>query len=79
MNITVNPWQKFIGLLPGGARTVAVVTQVNTNGTALVELQNDDVILVKGSGYSVDDQVLIVDGEIRGVVPSLPTTSIDLF
>ncbi|SEQ87282.1 hypothetical protein SAMN04244573_02430 [Azotobacter beijerinckii] len=38
---TVNPWKKFIGLLPGGVRTAGTVTAVNTaRGTSTVELRN---------------------------------------
>lgn len=78
--LTINPWQKFRGLIPDGARTYGTVASVDTgSNTSVVTLQSGDQVIVKGSGQSVSTRVLVVDGEIRGSVPSLPYTTLDLY
>ncbi|MBH9101755.1 hypothetical protein I5K32_30235, partial [Pseudomonas aeruginosa] len=47
---TVNPWRRFIGLLPGGARTVGEVIDVDEGaGTCRVRLRNNVVIAARGT------------------------------
>lgn len=80
MSISVNPWQKFKGLLPDGARTYATIFSVDTSaGTSVVTLQNGDKLTVKGAGFTVGDRVLIADGEARTKVPALPFSALDLY
>ncbi|MDV7210935.1 hypothetical protein [Azotobacter beijerinckii] len=65
---TVNPWKKFIGLLPGGVRTVGTVMAVNTaRGTSTVELRNGISITARG-----------IDGQITGPAPELPQYDIEV-
>ena len=46
---TVNPWKRFIGLLPGGVRTVATVISINpTAGISEVELRTGTRVTVRG-------------------------------
>jgi len=78
--ITVNPVQKFRALLPSGSRTFGIIASVNaTNNTSTITLQNGDRLVVKGSDHAASDRVLIVDGEIRQKVPTLPFTNITMF
>lgn len=69
---TVNPWKKFAALLPGGARTVVTVTTNHGDGTSTVTLRNGSTMRVKGESVAPPDKALVVDGEIRRKVPSLP-------
>lgn len=79
-NITVNPVQKFRALLPNGSRTYGLVASVNgSTNSSVVTLQNGDQVVVKGSGASVGNRVLVVDAEIRQVVPALPYSSLTLY
>ena len=79
-NITVNPVQKFRALLPNGSRTYGLVASINsTTNTSRVTLQNGDEVVVRGEWANIGDRVLIVDAEIRQVVPTLPYSSITLY
>ncbi|SFL23677.1 hypothetical protein [Azotobacter beijerinckii] len=76
---TVNPWKKFIGLLPGGVRTVGTVTAVNTaRGTSTVELRNGIGITARGIDVAVGSKAFIVDGQITGPAPDLPQYDIEV-
>lgn len=56
------------------------MASVNTdNNSSVVTLQSGDQVIAKWSGESVSTRVLIADGEIRGSVPALPYTALDLF
>lgn len=45
---TTNPWKRFIGLLPGGIRTVAIVKSINTTtGLSEVELRTGTRVTVR--------------------------------
>ena len=78
--LTINPWQKFRGLIPDGARTYGTVASVDAgSNSSVVTLQNSDQVIVKGSGQTTGTRVLIADGEIRQAVPSLPFAAIDLY
>jgi len=77
---TINPVQKFKELLPTGSRTYGTIASVNTgDNTSIVTLQSTSQIVVKGSAYTVSDRVLVVDGEIRQKVPTLPFNAITIF
>ncbi|WP_315807773.1 hypothetical protein [Pseudomonas sp. C9-3] len=70
---TVNPWKKFIGLLPGGAKTVGEVVSVNTSaGTCVVELRNGNHVVARGTTVSAGQNAFISDGQVMGQAPSLP-------
>ncbi|WP_285275229.1 hypothetical protein [Halopseudomonas bauzanensis] len=70
---TVNPWKRFIGLLPGGTRTVGTVTSVNLqNGTSVITLRNGNQISAKGTGVARGLKAFVVDGQVTGQAPALP-------
>ena len=70
---TVNPWKKFIGLLPGGAKTVGEVVSVNTSaGTCVVELRTGNQVVARGTSVAVGQNAFISDGQVMGQAPSLP-------
>lgn len=76
---TVNPWKKFIGLLPGGVRTVGEVLSINTaGGISTVELRNGVQITARGIDVAVGLLAFIVDGQITGPAPSLPQYDIEV-
>jgi hypothetical protein len=75
---TVNPWQKFKNLLPGGARTVVTITANNGDGTSNAALRDSTAILVKGETVAPGNKALVVDGEVRQQVPSLPQTAVEV-
>lgn len=69
---TVNPWKRFIGLLPGGTRTVGTVTSVNLqNGTSVIALRNGNQISAKGTGVARGLKAFVVDGQVVGQAPGL--------
>ncbi|MCE4073553.1 MULTISPECIES: hypothetical protein [Pseudomonas] len=70
---TVNPWKKFIGLLPGGAKTVGEVVSVNASaGTCVVELRTGSQVVARGTSVAVGQNAFISDGQVMGQAPSLP-------
>ncbi|WP_010490781.1 hypothetical protein [Pseudomonas sp. S9] len=76
---TVNPWKKFIGLLPGGVRTVGDVISIDTAAsTSVVELRNGVQITARGVDVAVGLKAFIVDGDITGQAPSLPQYDIEV-
>jgi len=76
---TVNPWKKFIGLLPGGVRAVGTVTAVDTvSGTSTLQLHNGTQIAARGVDVAADNKAFIVDGQITGPAPSLPQYDIEV-
>lgn len=69
---TVNPWKRFIGLLPGGTRTVGTVTSVNLqNGTSVITLRNGNQISARGTGVARGLRAFVVDGQVDGQAPGL--------
>lgn len=69
---TVNPWKRFIGLLPGGSRTVGTVTSVNLqSGTSVITLRNGNQISAKGTGVARGLKAFVVDGQVAGQAPGL--------
>ncbi|NMZ68881.1 hypothetical protein SAMN05216370_0855 [Pseudomonas peli] len=76
---TVNPWKRFIGLLPGGVRTVATVISINpTAGISEVELRTGTRVTVRGVDVPVSGKAYIADGVITGPAPSLPHYDVDV-
>lgn len=76
---TVNPWKRFIGLLPGGSRTVGTVANVNTAaGTSAVTLRNGVQVVVQGTSVGAGQKAFITDGRITGQAPSLPQYDIEV-
>lgn len=76
---TVNPWKRFIGLLPGGIRTVATVLSVDTTaGISRVELRTGVPVTVRGTGVEVGKQAYIADGLITGPAPELPHFDVEV-
>lgn len=76
---TVNPWKRFIGLLPGGVRTVGTVNAINTTtGLSEVELRTGTRVTVRGVDVPVNNKAYIADGMITGPAPSLPHFDVDV-
>lgn len=76
---TINPWKRFIGLLPGGVRTVAIVRSINAMaGLSEVELRTGTRVTVRGVDVPVNSKAYIADGVITGVAPDLPHFDVDV-
>ncbi len=76
---TVNPWKRFIGLLPGGVRTVGMVKSINsTTGMSEVELRTGTRVTVRGVDVPVNSKAYIADGVITGPAPNLPHYDVDV-
>jgi hypothetical protein len=76
---TINPWKRFIGLLPGGVRTVAIVRSINTTaGLSEVELRTGTRVTVRGVDVPVNSKAYIADGVITGPAPALPHYDVDV-
>ncbi|MCY1294974.1 hypothetical protein D9M68_407300 [compost metagenome] len=76
---TVNPWKRFIGLLPGGGRIVGEVVGVDSaTGSSVVELRNGVQINALGVGVPAGQRAFIVDGQITGPAPNLPQYDIEV-
>ncbi|PTU76830.1 hypothetical protein DBO86_22770 [Pseudomonas indoloxydans] len=76
---TINPWKRFIGLLPGGVRTVAIVRSINTTaGLSEVELRTGTRVTVRGVDVPVNSKAYIADGTITGPAPDLPHYDVDV-
>ena len=75
---TVNPWKKFVGLLPGGVRAVGTVASVSTaTGSSLVTLRNGSQITARGIDVPAGSRCLVVDGQITGPAPGLPQYDVE--
>jgi len=76
---TVNPWKRFIGLLPGGVRTVAIVRSIDaTAGISTAELRTGTRVTVRGVDVPVGSKAYIADGTITGPAPSLSHLDVDV-
>lgn len=76
---TINPWKRFIGLLPGGVRTVAIVRSINaTAGLSEVELRTGTRVTVRGVDVPVNSKAYIADGVISGPAPDLLHFDVDV-
>ena len=75
----VNPWKRFISLLPDGSRAVGTVTHVShSNGTTTVKLRNQSEIIALGVGVEVGQKCFIKDGQIVGPAPDLPQYDVEV-
>jgi len=77
MTNSVNPWHKFRALLPFGLRTVVTIASDNGDGTVAATTYGGDSVRIKGSG-TAGQRVLVVDGEVRQVLPTLPQDSVEV-
>jgi len=69
---TVNPWKRFIGLLPGGTRTVGTVASINLQtSTSTITLRNGSQMTAKGTSVPVGLRAFVVDGQVTGQAPAL--------
>lgn len=76
---TTNPWKRFIGLLPGGVRTVATVKSIDTTtGLSQVELRTGTRVSVRGVDVPVNGNAYIADNVITGPAPNLPHYDVDV-
>lgn len=76
---TVNPWKRFVGLLPGGIRAVAEVVSIDSlAGTSVVEFRNGAQSTVRGADVPIGSRAYIADGQITGPAPELPHYDIDV-
>lgn len=76
---TTNPWKRFIGLLPGGVRTVATVRSIDSSsGISEVELRTGTRVTVRGIDVPVNSKAYIADGTITGPAPGLPHYDVDV-
>ena len=76
---TVNPWKRFIGLLPGGVRTVAIVRSIDTTaGISTVELRTGTRVTMRGVDVPVNSKAYIADGTITGPAPNLPHLDVEV-
>lgn len=75
---TVNPWRKFQALLPGGQRTIVTITANRGDGTSSATLRDGTPISVKGESVGPGNKALVIDGEVRQQVPTLPQESIEV-
>lgn len=70
---TVNPWKRFIGLLPGGAKTVGEVVSIDTAaGTSVLQLRTGSQVVARGTSVPAGQIAFLVDGQVMGQAPSLP-------
>jgi len=76
---TVNPWRRFIGLLPGGERAVGTVVSVNqASGISIVQLRNGTEIAARGIDVPQGSRAFIIDGLISGPAPELPQYDVEV-
>ncbi|MGF6695227.1 hypothetical protein M2318_005328 [Metapseudomonas resinovorans] len=76
---TVNPWKRFIGLLPGGSRVVGEVLSIDpATGSSVVELRNGVQITALGVGVEPGLRAFITAGQITGPAPNLPQYDIEV-
>lgn len=76
---TVNPWKRFISLLPGGSRVVGTVTYVSTlNGTTTVQLRNGSDITAFGVSVVAGNKCFVKDGQVIGPAPNLPQYDVEV-
>lgn len=75
----VNIWKKFIGLLPGGSRTIGTVVFVNTiKATTTVELRDGSRFMAAGTDFPVGQKVVVVDGRVVSQAPNLPQYTVEV-
>lgn len=73
----VNIWKKFVGLIPGGSRTIGLVMSVNTTaGTSTVQLRDGSEFTATGTSVTAGQNAIVTDGVVVGKAPSLPQYSV---
>lgn len=76
---TVNPWRRFIGLLPGGARTVGEVIDVDEGaGTAVPRAAITTLFRRRTRQVPAGQMAFISDGLVTGPAPQLPQFDIEV-
>ena len=76
---TVNPWKRFISLLPGGSRVIGTVTHVSeATGTTTVTLRNGSEMVAMGVGVDIGSKCFIKDGQVTGPAPDLPQYDVEV-
>lgn len=76
---TVNPWKRFIGLLPSSAKTVGEVLSVDTiSGTSRVRLRTGADLVVAGTSVAAGNNAFLADGQVVGQAPDLPQYDIEV-
>jgi len=76
---TTNPWKRFIGLLPGGERTVGTVVSINEpSGISIIQLRNGTEIAARGIDVPQGSRAFIIDGLISGPAPELPQYDVEV-
>lgn len=76
---TVNPWKRFIELLPGGSRAVGQVLAVDAAAsTSVIRLRNGSEISAAGTSVPVGDMCFVIDGQVTGAAPSLPQFDVEV-
>ncbi|MDF3932316.1 hypothetical protein [Pseudomonas citronellolis] len=76
---TVNPWKRFLGLLPDAGRTVGEVVSIDSlAGTCQVRLRNDALLSVRGTSVAIGNFAFIADGAVAGSAPNLPQYEIEV-
>ena len=76
---TVNPWKRFISLLPSGSRVVGTVTYVNTtSGISTVRLRNGSDITAFGVSVAAGNKCFVKDGQVVGPAPDLPQFDVEV-
>lgn len=76
---TVNPWKRFIGLLPGGVRTVGKIAAVHPlSGTSTAQLRNGSAVTVQGVSVQAGQRAFIVDGRVVGPAPMLDQYEVEV-
>lgn len=75
----VNIWKRFVGLIPGGARTIGKVVFVNkVQGISTVELRDGTTFFAKGTSVEREKYAIIVDGQVVSEAPNLPQYSVEV-
>ncbi|MDU4255782.1 hypothetical protein [Pseudomonas sp.] len=76
---TVNPWRRFIGLLPSSAKTVGEVLSIDTfAGTSRVRLRTGADVVVSGTSVAVGNNAFLAEGQVLGQAPSLPQYDVEV-
>ncbi|MFT0214076.1 hypothetical protein VQ643_15985 [Pseudomonas sp. F1_0610] len=76
---TVNPWKRFINLLPDGGRVVGTVVWQDKNaGITRVQLRNGTELSAQGVDVEIGRKVFIKDGQVVGPAPELPQFDIEV-
>jgi len=72
---TVNPWQRFKGLLPQQRRFVVTVDQVLADGTSLATRSDGSQVRLQGDSIAAGKKAWVEGQRIIGEAPDLPTAT----